>query len=145
MQSSDARTLRGAAIPSALAGVAATLVGLLVAGAEGALGAAIGSVVVIFFFGISVIAVSFASKISPQVMAAAAVFSYVGKILVLFGLLAGFRDTTAWHPQVFAWSVIALTIVWIGAEIRFAMTTKMLYIDEPTGVSTTSGVIDRGR
>ncbi|MFG2002058.1 hypothetical protein ACGFNU_23190 [Spirillospora sp. NPDC048911] len=131
MQPSDARILRGAAIPSALAGAAAVLAGLLLGGAKGALGAAIATVVVIAFFSISVVAVSYASKISAQMMFAAAVFSYITKIFAMFALVAVFSDVTAWNSQAFAWSVIALTLVWIGAEIRHTLKTKMLYIDEP--------------
>lgn len=129
MQPSDARILRGAAIPSALAGVAAVLAGLLLAGAKGALGAAIATVVVMAFFGISVVAVSYASKISAQMMFAAAVFSYITKIFAMFALVALFKDASAWNPQAFAWSVIALTLVWIGFEIRTTLKTKMLYVE----------------
>ncbi|KAB2345950.1 hypothetical protein [Actinomadura rudentiformis] len=131
MQPSDARTLRGAAIPSALAGAVAIVAGLLLGGAKGALGAAIATVVVIAFFSISVVAVSYASKISPQMMFAAAVFSYIFKILGMFVLISVFEDVTAWNNKAFAWAVIALTLVWISAEIRHTLTTKTLYIDEP--------------
>lgn len=131
MQSSDARILRGAAIPSALAGVAATLVGLLVAGSKGALGAALGSVTVIVFFSISLVAVSYASKVSPQAMFGAAIFSYVGKLIVLFALLGLFRDATAWHPKVFAWTVVALTLIWLGVETRALIKLKIPYVDDP--------------
>ncbi|MQY06834.1 hypothetical protein [Actinomadura macrotermitis] len=129
MQSSDARILRGAAIPSGLAGIAAVLAGLLLGGAKGALGAAIGVIVVLAFFSISVVAVSYASKISPQMMFAAAVFSYITKLLVMLVLVAVFQDATAWNPAAFAYTVIALTLVWIGAEIRTTLKTKTLYVD----------------
>jgi ATP synthase protein I len=137
MQPSDARTLRGAAIPSALAGVAAVLAGLLLAGVKGALGAAIATVVVIAFFSISVVAVSYASKISAQMMFAAAVFSYITKIFVMFALVAAFQNVTLWNSEAFGWSVIALTLVWIAAEIRVTLKTKTLYVEpveapEPT-------------
>ncbi|MFI0447132.1 hypothetical protein [Actinomadura sp. 6N118] len=131
MQPSDARILRGAAIPSALAGAVAIVAGLLLGGAKGALGAAIATVVVIAFFSISVVAVSYASKISAQMMFAAAVFSYIFKILGMFVLISVFEDVTAWNNKAFAWAVIALTLVWISAEIRHTLTTKTLYIDEP--------------
>lgn len=143
MHSSDARILRGAAIPTGLAGVAAIVVGVLVAGSKGALGAALGSIVVIAFFSISVVAVSYASKISAQLMFAAAVFSYITKIFVMFALIAVFQNATAWDSRVFAYSVIALTLVWIGAEIRTSVRTKMLYIDEPEPEPSAESVADR--
>lgn len=129
MQSSDARILRGAAIPSGLAGVAAVLVGLPLGGAKGALGAAIGAIVVLAFFSISVVAVSYAAKVSPQMMFAAAVFSYITKLFVMFALVALFQDVTAWNSEAFAWSVIALTLVWIGAEIRASLKIKAIELD----------------
>jgi ATP synthase protein I len=133
MHSSDARILRGAAIPSGLAGLAAVAAGLVVAGAAGALGAAIGAVIVIAFFSISVLAVSYASKISPQLMFAAAVFSYITKIFGMLALVIAFEGVTAWNPRAFAWSVIALTLVWIGAEVRATVKAKTLYVDpEPS-------------
>ncbi|MBX6768518.1 MAG: hypothetical protein IRY90_15425, partial [Actinomadura rubrobrunea] len=53
MHSTDARILRGAAIPSGLAGLAAIAAAVPLAGTKGALGAALGTVVVLAFFSIS--------------------------------------------------------------------------------------------
>lgn len=129
MQSSDARILRGAAIPTGLVGVAAVLVSLLLAGPKGGLGAASGSLIVIVFFAISVFAVSYASKISPQTMMLAAMLSYTVKLLGLVLLLAALDDVAMWNPKAFAWTVIALTLTWIAAEIRVFTKVKMLYVD----------------
>ena len=129
MHASDARILRGAAIPTGLAGAAAAAVCLALAGGKGALGAAIGAFVVIAFFSISVIAVSYASKVSPQMMFAAAVFSYITKVLVMFALVAALDGVTVWDSRAFGWSVIALALVWIGAEIRHTTRAKTLYVD----------------
>jgi ATP synthase protein I len=159
MHSSDARILRGAAIPTGLAGIAAIAASLALAGTKGALGAAIGAFVVIAFFSISVIAVSYAAKISPQMMFAAAVFSYIAKIFVMFALVAGLDGVTVWDSKAFGWSVIALTLVWIGAEILTSTRAKTLYVDpEPAAgdlphdpsqatagsVSTAGSAADRG-
>jgi ATP synthase protein I len=126
MHTSDARILRGAAIPSGLAGVAAIVVALSLAGSRGALGAALGTIIVIAFFTISVVAVSYASRVSPQMMFAAAVFSYITKIMGMFALIALLDGVTAWSSRSFAWTVLALTLVWIGAEIRTTMKVKTL-------------------
>ncbi|GAA1531657.1 hypothetical protein GCM10009678_12310 [Actinomadura kijaniata] len=138
MHSTDARILRGAALPSGLAGIVALVVGLVLAGSKGMLGAALGTITVLAFFTISVVAVSYASKISPQMMFAAAVFSYLTKLLVMFALIAAFKDATAWNPKVFAYTVIALTLVWIGAEIRASLKVKTLYVDPAEDVKTTA-------
>ncbi|MFF5260896.1 hypothetical protein ACFY4C_18305 [Actinomadura viridis] len=139
MHSSDARILRGAAIPSGLAGLAAVAAGLALAGGKGALGAAIGAVVVIAFFSISVVAVSYASKISPQMMFTAAVFSYITKIFVMFALIIAFDGVSAWNHKAFAWSVIALTLVWVAAEIRASTKAKILYYDPEPAAGQATG------
>ncbi|MFD0853739.1 hypothetical protein ACFQ07_15990, partial [Actinomadura adrarensis] len=120
-------------IPSALAGLVAVAASMALAGGKGALGAAIGTVVVIAFFAISVLAVSYASRISAQAMFAAAIFSYIFKIFAMFAMVIAFEGVTAWNPKAFAWSVIALTLVWIGAEIRATVKAKTFYVDpEPS-------------
>ncbi|MCP2334999.1 hypothetical protein [Actinomadura rupiterrae] len=129
MHTSDARMLRGAAIPSAAAGVIAIALGALLAGAKGAFGAGLGMVTVLVFFSISVVAVSYASRVSAQLMFAAAVFSYIGKLLVMLALIAAFSDATAWNPRAFAFTVVGLTVVWLGAEIRATLKAKQLYVD----------------
>ncbi|WP_198679513.1 hypothetical protein [Thermomonospora amylolytica] len=131
MHASDARILRGAALPTGVAGVVAIVVGTLISGVEGALGAALGTVVAIAFFGISVVAVGYAAKISPQLMFTAAMASYLVKILAMFVLIALFQDATAFDPQVFGYSILALTVVWIAAEIRVTLRAKTTYVDDP--------------
>ncbi|TNY36996.1 hypothetical protein [Thermomonospora catenispora] len=131
MHASDARILRGAALPTGVAGVVAIAVGTLISGAEGALGAALGTVVAIAFFGVSVVAVGYAAKISPQLIFTAAMASYLVKIAAMFLLILLFQDTTAFDAQVFGYSILALTVVWIAAEIRVTLRMRMTYIDDP--------------
>lgn len=129
MQSSDARILRGAAIPTGLVGVAIILVSLLVAGTKGALGAAIGLAVVVVFFSISVIAVSYASKISPAAMMPAALGSYLIKLVAMFALIALLAGVDVWNTRAFAWTVIVLTLVWTFAEARTSFKHKHLTVE----------------
>lgn len=130
MQSSDARILRGAAIPTGLVGMVAIVVCLLIAGSKGALGAAIATVVVVVFFSISAVAVGYAAKVSAQTMMLAAVATYAVKILAVMLVISALKDVTAWNPKAFGWTVIALVLTWIVAEFRVALTVKA-YIDEP--------------
>lgn len=135
MHRHDARILRGAAIPTAVAGVLAAVVATLVAGPKGAIGAAIGVVIVVAFFAVSLFAVTYAARISPMVMMQAALLSYVVKILALVGLVAVLRDVTIWHPQAFAWTVIGCTLVWIAGEVRAFLKEKILYVEPGSGPS----------
>lgn len=134
MESSDARILRGAAIPTAVAGVVAALIGLVAVGPKGALGAALGVVVVLLFFGISVLVVA---RISRQMLMQAAMFSYVVKLLALFGLVVAVKNVTFMDPKAFAWTVIGLTVVWIMAETRATLAIRQPYV-EPYDSSTSS-------
>lgn len=129
MQANDVRVLKSAAIPTLAVGVVAVVVALLAAGGRGALGAVIGTLLVAVFFSISVVAVSYAARVSPQMMAIAAMVSYLVKVIVIMAMLVTFGDTTLWNPQVFAWTVVVCTIVWTGFEVRAFVKTKMLYVD----------------
>jgi ATP synthase protein I len=131
MQSSDARILRGAAIPTCLAGLAAAIVCGTVAGSEGVIAAVMGTALVMVFFSISLVAVAYAGRISPQAMMPAALGSYVLKLLVIYAALAALKNVTIWHPRSFAWTVLALTLVWVFAEARGLIKSKMLYVDDP--------------
>jgi len=132
MQGHDARILRGAAIPTAVIGVLGVIVGSLMAGSKGAIGAAIGAAVVLAFFSISHFAVSYASKISPQAMMQIALLAYTVKIFLMFGLIIALRGVTFWDQKIFALAVIVGTLAWVVAEIRATTKAKMLYVD-PSG------------
>ena len=145
MESSDARILRGAAIPTGLAGVAAIVIGLLVAGSKGALGAAIGLAVVIVFFSISVFVVNYTAKISPGTMMMAGLLSYAVKFIVVLGLVIALHDVTFWNPKAFAWTVVALTLIWIMAETRATLQVRVIELapgKEPA--KSAGGLIDPG-
>ncbi|TDC63266.1 hypothetical protein E1200_22940 [Actinomadura sp. GC306] len=129
MQSNDARMLRGAAIPTAVAGVGAVLIAFLAAGSKGALAAVLAAVVVIAFFSISAVVVSWAGKISAQTMMLAALASYLVKILAVMVLVTAMDGVTIWDTKVFGWSVIGLALLWIAAEFRVALKQRP-YIDD---------------
>ncbi|WP_327087039.1 hypothetical protein OIE66_32620 [Nonomuraea sp. NBC_01738] len=129
MQANDVRVLKSAALPTLAVGAVAVVVSFFLAGGKGAIGAAVGILLVGVFFSISVVAVSYAAKVSPQMMAIAAMVSYLVKVVVIMVMLRTFGDTTAWNPRAFAWAVVVGTIVWTAAEVRAFIKTKMLYVD----------------
>ncbi|HUP99044.1 MAG TPA: hypothetical protein VM093_01150 [Aeromicrobium sp.] len=139
MQANDVRVLKSAAIPTLAVGVVAVVVALLLSGAKGALGAAIGIALVAVFFSISVIAVSYAARVSPQIMAIVAMVSYLIKVVAIMAMLAAFGDTTAWNSKAFAWSVVVGTLVWTAFEVRAFIKTKMLYVDPEAKVPGNGG------
>jgi ATP synthase protein I len=116
------------------AAVAAVMVALSAAfgGHKGLLGAAIAVAVVAAFFGVSVLAMGWASKVSPQAMMLAGIGSYTVKILVLLFLVGRFQDTTAFSAWLFGLTVIVLVLVYEAALVVSWRRTKMLYV-EPDG------------
>lgn len=129
MHSTDARILRGAAIPTGIAGLVAIIVGLLLAGGKGALGSAIGTAVVLVFFTLGVLVVSYVTKISEQMVLMAGLFSFLVKFGVVLALVIAFKGVTLWDSRAFGWTVIALTIVWLAAETNATLNTKTPYAD----------------
>ncbi|MFL6054082.1 MAG: hypothetical protein ACJ72W_14365 [Actinoallomurus sp.] len=129
MQSNDARILRGAAIPTGIVGLVAIAAGLLLAGAKGALGSAIGLAVVLVFFTLGLLVVSYVTKVSQQLMLMAGLLSFLIKFVAVFALIAAFRGVTIWSAHAFGWTVITLTIVWLAAETNATINAKTPYTE----------------
>ncbi|MCO6006190.1 hypothetical protein NE236_14450 [Actinoallomurus purpureus] len=129
MQSNDARILRGAAIPTGIVGLVAIVAGLVLAGAKGALGSAIGVAVVLVFFTFGVLVVSYVTKISQQLMMMAGLISFLIKFIAVFALIAAFKGVTLWSAHAFGWTVLALTLVWLAAETNATINTKTPYTE----------------
>ena len=123
---------RRSATVTAVAAVVMVAVSAAVGGHKGLIGAAIAVVVVAAFFGLSVLALGRAAKVSPQAMALAGIGTYTFKILVLLFLVGRFQNSTAFNPWLFGLTAIVLVLVY---DIALAVTwsrTKMLYV-EPDG------------
>ncbi|WP_182876670.1 hypothetical protein [Microbispora sp. H10670] len=129
MQANDVRVLKGAAVPTLIVGLVAVLVAAIATGAKGALGAGIGLVIVAVFFTVGLAVVSWAGRVSPMAMMAAAVVGYAVKVLVIMAILRALDGTTAFDSRVLALSVIACTLAWTIGEMRGFMKLKMLYVE----------------
>ncbi|ETK33865.1 hypothetical protein [Microbispora sp. ATCC PTA-5024] len=129
MQANDVRVLKGAAVPTLVVGLVAVIVAAVLTGAGGALGAGIGVVLVAAFFTVSLVAVSWAGRISPVAMMTAAVVGYVVKVLAIMAALTAFGGTTAFDSRVFALATILCTLTWTVGEMRGFMKLKLLYVE----------------
>ncbi|GLY77215.1 hypothetical protein [Actinoallomurus iriomotensis] len=129
MQSTDARILRGAAIPTGLAGLVAIIAGLLFAGGKGALGAAIGVALVLVFFTLGMLVVSYVSRLSQQLVMMAGLLGYLVKLVAVFALVAALNHVTVWNAHVFGWTVLSLTIVWLAAEVNATINARTPYVE----------------
>ena len=128
MQSNDARTLLSCAVPTAVAGVVAVAVSAVLAGGKGAIGAAFGTLVAAAVMATGLIVLQRTAKYLPQLFQAMGLVLYMTQFLLVAVLLAMFKHTTWFSIQAFAFSVLAATLVWIGAQTRAHMKAKILYV-----------------
>lgn len=134
MMAAYARVVRRSVAVTAAVG--AVMIGICAAlgGAKGVYGALVGVGVVTVFFGISVIAVGKAAKVSPQVMMATAVGTYIGKIIAFMIVLVLLQKSTAFNPKMLGVTALVCILVWCGAQVYNTARLKVLYVD-PDGSS----------
>jgi ATP synthase protein I len=119
---------RSAMLTSVVAVVAVALCAALI-GAKGAYGALIGVGVVTAFFGISVLVVSRAAKISPQVMMVTALATYVVKFIAFLIVLLAIGKSTAFSGKSLGFTAIACILAWMVAQIVVATRLRLLYVE----------------
>lgn len=129
MPTNDVRTLLYTALPTAAVGVVAAVISGVVAGGKGAIGAVVGTLVVILFMGIGMVVLQRTAKSLPHLFQAMGLMLYTAQLLLLFIFMAAFRETTLFHPKAFAFTLLAATIVWVTAQARGYMKAKILYVD----------------
>lgn len=132
MLANYARIVRRSAVITAAAAAVMLAVCGLVGGTKGLIGGVIAIGLVALFFGISIVAVGRAAKVSPHLMMLTALGTYMLKILVLLILVGQFQDTTAFNPRLFGLTAIVCVLVYCGAQIGWSMRLKTLYV-EPDG------------
>ncbi|WLQ36306.1 hypothetical protein P8A18_24025 [Streptomyces castrisilvae] len=129
MPSNDVRTLLQTAVPTAVAGAVAVAISAGVAGGKGALGAVVGTVVVVLFMGIGLMVLQRTARSMPHLFQAMGLALYTAQLLLLFIFVAVFKNTSLFNPKAFAITLVATTLVWIGAQARAHMKAKILYVE----------------
>ncbi|NSC23922.1 hypothetical protein FM076_23320 [Streptomyces albus subsp. chlorinus] len=133
MQSNDARMLLHCAVPTALAGVVAAALSGVFAGGKGAIGAAVGALVVILFMGLGLYVLQRTARSFPHLFQAMGLLLYTTQILLLFVVLVVFRDTTLFDTKTFAFTLLGATVVWVASQGRAHMKAKIMYVEPATG------------
>jgi ATP synthase protein I len=131
-RSIDALVLRTAGGVTVVVGVIAAVIGMLVGGGKGLLGAVIATVIVVVFFSIGQFTLGAVLKSNPQMALTVALMIYLVKVGVLLVLIILFSGTTLFDTKVFAATIVAGTLAWTGAEVWVFARTKVLYV-EPAG------------
>ncbi|MBL3666577.1 hypothetical protein JL475_11350 [Streptomyces sp. M2CJ-2] len=133
MPSNDVRILIQAAVPTAAVGAVAVAVGGAVEGGQGVIGAVIGALLVILLMGTGLYVLQWIARSIPHLFQAMGLMMYMTQILLIFVFIALFKDTTLFHPKVFALSLLVSTLTWVAAQARATMKAKTFYVDpEPT-------------
>ena len=121
------------ALTSVVAAVAVIICALL-GGAKGVYGSLIGVGVVAVFFGISILAVGRAARVSPMAMMVTALGSFVVKIVAFMIVLIAIGKSTAFNGRMLGFTALACILAWSAAQAVTAMRMQTLYV-EPDGKS----------
>jgi ATP synthase protein I len=121
--------IRRAGALTALAAVAAVAVSTALAGVKGLYGALIGIAIVTVFFGLSVLVVGRAARISPQAMMVAAMITYVVKIVALAVVVSALNRMAAFSDRAVGFTALACILVWCATQAITAIKIKMLYVE----------------
>jgi ATP synthase protein I len=127
-----ARIARRSALSAAAVAVIMVAIGAGVSGVKGLVGAVLGTALVAVFFGISVLAVGRAARISPQAMMITVMVTYLAKILILLFFVVRLSSTTAFSTRMFGLTALACILAWCAAQVVWSLRLKFLYV-EPRG------------
>lgn len=124
-----ATIVRRAGALTAVAAAIMVAVSAALVGVKGLIGALIGVAIVIVFFGISVVVVGRAARISPPAMMLAAMITYLVKIVALAIVLSALNGTTAFSTRALGFTAIGCILVWSATQVITAIKLKMLYVE----------------
>lgn len=133
MPSIDALMLRSAGVATLLVGVVGTVIGTVVAGSQGLIAGALGTLIVLVFFSVGQLVLGAVLKNNPQNAMMVAMALYLVKIGVLLILLLVLQDATFFAPKVFAGVIVACTLAWTFVEVWVFSRTKVLYVEPGSG------------
>jgi ATP synthase protein I len=119
---------RAGALTAVAAAIMVALSAALV-GVKGLIGALIGVAIVTVFFGISVLVVGRAARVSPQAMMVAALVTYLVKIVLLAVVVSSLNGTTAFSTRTLGFTAIGCILVWSAAQVITTIKVKMLYVE----------------
>lgn len=134
-----ATVVRRAGALTAVAAAIMVAVSAAVVGVKGLIGALVGVAIVTVFFGISVVVVGWAARISPPAMMLAAIITYLVKIVALAVVVSALNGTTAFSTRALGFTAIGCILVWSATQVITTIKLKMLYV-EPD-----SQAVGRGR
>ena len=119
---------RAGALTAVAAAIMVALSAALV-GVKGLIGALVGVAIVTVFFGISVLVVGRAARVSPGAMMVAAMVTYLVKFVLLAVVLSSLSGTTAFSTRTLGFVTIGCILVWSATQVITTMKLKVLYVE----------------
>lgn len=115
----------------ATAAVAVVMVGVCagIGGTHGLIGALLGVALVAIFFGIDILVLGRALRVSPQMMMLAAIGLYIFKIIALAVAVSQLQGTTAFNTRLFGITAIVCIVAWCAAQVIASIKQKTLYVN----------------
>lgn len=132
MPESYVRTLRWSVMLTAPAAVVMVVLSGAFGGMKGLIGALLGVALVVVFFGISVLAVGRAARVSQQAMMITAIVIFLVKIILLAFLVDRLAGTTVFNSKLFGITAIVCILAWSTSQAISTARQKMMYV-EPDG------------
>jgi len=121
--------VRRAGALTAAAAAVMVAVSAALAGVKGLYGALIGVAIVTVFFGLSVLVVGRAARVSPQAMMVAAMVTYLVKIVALAVVVSTLNKMSAFSDRALGLTALGCILVWCGTQAITAIKIKMLYVE----------------
>jgi hypothetical protein len=128
------RALRVGALGFAAALPVVALVGWLVDGSAGLLGAVIGLAVPAVFFGMTAAVARLTRNMSPGAMGAVVMASWLAKLIALIVVLVLADQSSAWSRPVFGVVFLLATAGWLALEAWIVVRARQPYVQPRPGV-----------
>jgi ATP synthase protein I len=120
---------RNALILTAIVGVLAIVLGFLLRGVPGGVGAVVGVVIAGGLGWLGTFVMAKTARATPAGVMIGAMTSFGAKLLFLLVFLLLFRGTTLFDNQAFAFTMLAVTAAWIIGEVIGFVRTRIPAID----------------
>lgn len=132
MLANYARITRWSAVLTAVVAAIMVAVSTAIAGSQGLIGALLGVALVSIFFGIDIVVIGRAARISPQAIMLAGIALYVFKIIVLAIAVKELQGTSFFNAKLFGFTAIVCILAWCASQVVTSIKFKALYV-EPDG------------
>jgi hypothetical protein len=140
--------IRGALVPSLFVGIIGIIAAAIIRGKAGLLAALLAQFVVVMYFTVHLVVSSISRKLDPLTTFALAIFSYFAKIALLglgLWLITNYTSRESIDRGSFGVVALALTIAWLGGEIRSFLKLQLHLPLPSTSPTTVDPTADSGQ